>query len=387
VPQELTSLPWYLVSYTAPTGLVYEVTSQDDSTADAVESAGHFLRNFVGLDLADVLGPDGFSVEPPAHLSVTALDATAHSVVVRSAEGTVIGRPMTDPRSPASSWRDPAEAAKWVRALDEVAERLRVDRGVSKRMTVTNGYGSLTAHFGRMAVSVAGADPDVRDEAQLFDYIDRYVAFQLLDSEDQLLDRDRTFMAQWRDQIAEDRRIWEQAAERVFADVDPTLGGFDNWRIELEEDRPVPFRFDDDDPGSEDDDDYDPLLEHQTPNRSYFRVEHRRTPPDWQPPPPTRKRLLLPQLSIRTDECSTSLYRSINTKGTVDLTESVAFLADWLQDDIIEHTETAWPTCPGHEHPLALGGPHDTTWTCPRTDREIAEVGHLRDPRPPAVTA
>jgi hypothetical protein len=54
-------------------------------------------------------------------------------------------------------------------------------------------------------------------------------------------------------------------------------------------------------------------------------------------------------------------------------------LADLIQDDALEELwGTAWPTCPGHNHP-AQPSLQDgrATWVCPRSHRPLAPIGDL----------
>lgn len=262
---------------------------------------------------------------------------------------------------PASAWSDPAEADRWTLALARIAERERSERGVDRPWSVTSGYGWLWANFAGMRVRIAGVGAEVSDEADLFELIDRWVAFELLDSEDSLLDRDREYMALWRSRLPDEKRIWEQAAETVFADVDPALNLHRSWEVVLQEDKlDVRWPRDDERQGV------------------WSKVTFH--PSGWTPPEPSRRPLLLPHFDLNTDTCGTSLFRPYMEEGISGLAEAVATIAEWLQEDIIEHTWAAWPKCPEHEHPLVLAGRDGTTWTCPTTERPVAEVGRLLGP-------
>jgi hypothetical protein len=357
----------YLVSYRSAARVVAEVSCTAESEAQAIKFAQAALRRLDGFDTVVILGPDGGLVDPSATLSVTqtGIVETAerpHETVL-GADGMPLGEMALDGR-PASAWPDPAEAAEWVNALARIAVQQSTERGVDKPTSVTNGYGSLWANYGRRRIQVAGADAEVRDEAELFELIDRWIAFELLDSEDALLDRDREYVAQWRARLPTEQAVWERAAERVFSDLDPSLVAGQDWRIVVEEDEL-------DRPRRLIDDDY----------QASYSV-HVRYPAGWQRSKPVRRRLLLPRLALKTATSGTNLFRGIRPEGASSIDDAVAYLAEWLQDEIIEDTSAAWPKCPDHEHPLTLAGPHSTTWTCPATDLAVAEVGHLLDGTP-----
>ena len=61
--------------------------------------------------------------------------------------------------------------------------------------------------------------------------------------------------------------------------------------------------------------------------------------------------------------------------------EAVVFLADLVQDDVIERCWQPWPECPGHGHPARprVRG-NRPEWVCPRTGALLAEIGHLPAP-------
>jgi hypothetical protein len=356
----------YLVSYRSTTGWFAEVSCSAMSESQAVEFARRVLSDGHGLDTVMLVGPDGTLVDSSATLSVTQTgiveDEPSHETVL-GADGTPL-EDLAPDGEPTSAWPDPAEAARWVRALDRIAAQQRTERGVDKPTTITNGYGSLWANFGRLRIRVAGEHAEVRDEAELFEVIDRWIAFELLNSEDALLDRDREYMAQWRARLPAEQEDWEHAAERVFADLDPDITAQQNWRIVVEEDElDRPRRLPDDDcPG----------------NYS----AHVRYPAGWQRTEPARRPLLLPRLALKTETSGTGLLQGISQEGAGSIDDAVAYLAGWLQEEIIDVTSTAWPKCPDHEHPLTLAGPNGTTWTCPATDLAVAEVGHLLDRDP-----
>ena len=61
------------------------------------------------------------------------------------------------------------------------------------------------------------------------------------------------------------------------------------------------------------------------------------------------------------------------------------FAADWIgqvQDDVIEATSAAWPSCPAHSHPMTLELEGEWfAWCCPETGKQVAEYGGLVDIR------
>jgi hypothetical protein len=63
------------------------------------------------------------------------------------------------------------------------------------------------------------------------------------------------------------------------------------------------------------------------------------------------------------------------------LVEAVVFLADLVQDDVIEKSWQPWPECPGHGHPAQPLVRHDRPeWVCPHTGAPLSEIGHLISP-------
>ncbi|MGN6473128.1 MAG: hypothetical protein ACTHK4_05705 [Mycobacteriales bacterium] len=258
---------------------------------------------------------------------------------------------MRKEQHPIESWPHREEVERWITALARVATRERDDRGLDETWSVTYEYGSLWANYSRLRVPVAGPHPDVADEAELFEVIDRWVAFELINRADQLIDRDREYIAWYRAQLPAQRALWEQAAERVFRDVEATTATRWEWELVLHEDEPDWPRRDPDD-------------ERQGVFVTAISSE--------MPEEPPRRPLLLPDLWLH-DARGARVYLG----EAADLDQAVNRLAGEVQELIIEELWRAWPRCPEHEHPLELDGPPATTWTCPTTGQAIAEVGEL----------
>lgn len=251
---------------------------------------------------------------------------------------------------PASAWPDRAEADRWTRALTDVAGRQKLDRGVVEPFSVTAGYGALWANFGPIRTRVAGAYAEVRDEQDLFEQVDRWVAFERGGGTTNLLDRDREFIDQLWARLPEEKAVWEDAARRVFRDLETTTSLRGGWRVavrEDEEDWPAP----------------------PEPGRSGIWITRTTLPADWRPP---RRPLLLPELWLECERWATSLPR-----GVPSFSEAVAFVADKVQDEVIDDSWEAWPECREHGHPLNLTTNEAAYWTCPATGVAVAEVGSL----------
>jgi hypothetical protein len=66
-------------------------------------------------------------------------------------------------------------------------------------------------------------------------------------------------------------------------------------------------------------------------------------------------------------------------RGTVDIEDATVELADLVQNDVLEDLwGTAWPACPGHDHPASprmIDGM--ATWVCGKTGAKLADVGNL----------
>lgn len=253
------------------------------------------------------------------------------------------------PDLPASSWPDAQEAERWVRALARTAERQRADRDVDEPYTVTSAYGVLWVNYGPLRFSVAGADVEVTSEQQLSDQIDRWVAFERHGGQQNLLDRDRASIDEWRAALPTIQALYEQAARLVFRDLEVTTSLRWHWRVSVHEDEQPPPPF---------------------PSRATGTgIWISETEPGCQP---SRRPARLPLLWLDTDHFGTAL-----TTGVRSVAEAVALVADAVQDTVIEEIHGAWPACPNHGHPLALGGADGTSWTCPTTQLPVADVGGL----------
>jgi hypothetical protein len=226
---------------------------------------------------------------------------------------------------------------------------MRAERGVEEPTKLTAGYGALWASFGRCRLRVAGPHADVVDEARLFEEIDRWVAFERSAGPGIVLDRDLAVIEEWRARLPLAQAVWEEAAALVFHDVEATTSLRWTWRITVHDDEEA----------------FPDLPEGVS---GVFFAEVR--PADWEPP---RRKLALPELWLETDSFG---IRLPEPDGSAD---AVAHVADRVQDEVMEEIVTTWPPCPGHQHPLAVGG-DDTLalWVCPGEGALSVPIGSLR---------
>jgi hypothetical protein len=90
---------------------------------------------------------------------------------------------------------------------------------------------------------------------------------------------------------------------------------------------------------------------------------------------PGRRELPAPVLELR-------LPRTWFELPTLDdVTEARLFLADRVQDHVVEELHGAWPVCAGHPHPMRpelVGG--EAVWRCPVDVTRVHAVGALPAP-------
>jgi hypothetical protein len=98
----------------------------------------------------------------------------------------------------------------------------------------------------------------------------------------------------------------------------------------------------------------------------------------------------IPSVDFDRDTIVDSLVNDLAAEG-IDCDEYIPDLPDGsvdpifaidaigqIQDDVIEALSTAWPSCPGHSHPMSLEFTETwLAWCCPATGRQIAEYGGL----------
>ncbi len=156
------------------------------------------------------------------------------------------------------------------------------------------------------------------------------------------------------DQLDAGMALWRQAAAVVFADVEATTDIRWRWHVTLHGDEL----------------DWSPRRHRSHESGAYgSRVIVR--PADWKPP---RRPQQIPELWLEAHGNGTSLGVGY------DLHQAVEFVAERVQDWIIDEQWHAWPQCPRHEHPAALGSQGTSpTWVCPLDRQVIAEVGKLGD--------
>jgi hypothetical protein len=256
----------------------------------------------------------------------------------------------------ASGWPDQAQVRRWDGVLERIALREFVERGVEERASVVFEFGVLSARFGSYRHAVSGSEA-VKDEDELFRAIDYWIAFERdggLDA-NELLDRDRVIVDRWMERLPRGQQGWQECADLVSRDVNRTSPL--NWapRVTIHDEEEVWPR------------------------------------PDFGPPPqpgvaawgvgmwivaadrePARRPLLLPELWISMDRYEVRL-----PSDCVDRDGRLGFLADQLQEWVIEEIWGAWPECPDHVHPLESQG---SVWLCPTTERVVATIGDLPTP-------
>lgn len=248
---------------------------------------------------------------------------------------------------PASEWPDGAERQFWTDALRAVAERERVERGVEEPVRVTVGYGALWGYYGRIRIRLAGQHAQLRDEKELFEEIDRWVAFERPSGPGNRLDRDRAVMDAWRARLPELQAIWERAAQRVFDDVVATTPIRWTWRISVHQDE---------------------ILFPDIPD-GVMGIWASTYPAGRAP---DRRALALPELWLDAEGWAISLPQPHGD------TDAIVHVADKVQDEVMEELCTTWPTCRGHGHPLAIDASSDVaSWVCPYGGGIVAEIGSL----------
>src|SRR5829696_811856 len=215
--------------------------------------------------------------------------------------------------------------------LAGVAQRLRAERGVDDPWRLTVGWGALWAEYGDLRLRVAGEGAEPRAPDDLFDEIDSWVAFDRIAGPGQVLARDRQAMAEWRQRIPAVQQFWERVARRVFRDVEATTDLRLPWKVVVHEDEPdwsaIHADLMDGVDGGIDAVGGIVLMDKPMPQ-------------------PGRRPLNFPQIWLETPRTGRSLPEM------ADEAEATGYLADLVQEDIIEEVHGAWPECPRHPHPL-----------------------------------
>jgi hypothetical protein len=256
---------------------------------------------------------------------------------------------MCSDEQPTSTWLDAEESARWARAVEEIARRERIERGVNEPYSVTSEFGALWVNYGALRVRVAGGE-EVWSEKDLYEHVDRWVAFERNGGAWELLDRDREFMDQWRAGLPEEQALWQEAAVKVFRDIQSTTNLRWTGRVAIHGDQeiwPLPP------PGS----------------RAGIWIRPGGEV-DWKS---GRRRLLLPQLWLDSEQ-----WRTLLPRGVVNLPDAIAKVVNQVQDKVMDEAFTIWPPCPEHGHPLMVVRSPRPAWVCPATRDEIAAVGELR---------
>jgi hypothetical protein len=160
-------------------------------------------------------------------------------------------------------------------------------------------------------------------------------------------------MAEWRERVPAARLFWEDIARRVFRDVEATTDLHLPWQVVVHEDEP----------------DWPALPSGVHDGIGGIVLT------DVPVPQLGRRTSAFPQVWIETPHTGRSL------PVMDDETEATGYLADLVQDDVIEEIHGAWPLCPRHPHPLEL---HDMdtarpTWRCPKTPDIAVPIGELAE--------
>lgn len=259
---------------------------------------------------------------------------------------------VDDETMPLTDWPDVVESQRWQRALDDLAERILRERGVSEAKSLSSHHATLWVNFGDLRVRVAGPTAEVSDEAELFALIDFWVAFERVGAPGVLLDRDQEVVAAWKARLPTEVALWRRATEVVFADVEATTDIRWTWTVTVHEDEEDWSDF----PGEVHQQGLDRLSTTDAASR-------------WKP---GRRALLLPELWLEADKDATTLGVGY------DLNEAIGFVAGCVQDWVMDDIRRAWPKCPRHEHPADLGNSDaPPTWICPADEQPIAVVGAL----------
>lgn len=245
---------------------------------------------------------------------------------------------------------------RWHRALAAAAERLHDERGIADPWQLAVGWEVLWAEYGELSLRVTGEGADLDGPDELFDEIDRWVAWDRPAGPGRVLDRDRQAMAAWRARLPELQQFWEGVARRVFRIVAASTGLEVTWTVVVHEDEAVWPTF----PGSR--------------TGVFVGVIS-----DGDPPPLARRPLAFPQVWLE----SPLAHRHL--RDMTDEVEATAELFAELQDDVFEEVHGAWPRCPRHPHPLDMSWTDDgrPVWRCtttPETTFDIDETPGLGGP-------
>ncbi|SFP30813.1 hypothetical protein SAMN05660464_2706 [Geodermatophilus dictyosporus] len=191
---------------------------------------------------------------------------------------------------------------------------------------------------------MGGEAPDVQDPSGLFDDVDHWVAFERAAGPGRVLDRDRQAVAVYRARLPEAQRFWERVTGRLVPDVERTTGLELRWRVRVREDEEV------------------------WPGPSVVGGTLLSGPVE-----PVRRPLLFPQIWFEAPNVSRQLPEM------TDEDEALAYLADLVQEAVVEELHGAWPECPRHTHPLTvqLSAEGRPVWQCPRDPSVRIAVGSL----------
>jgi hypothetical protein len=251
------------------------------------------------------------------------------------------------------NWPDQEEWNRWQDALAGAARRLKEERGVEEPWRLAVGWGALWAEYGDLRLRVAGEGIEVTDPDDLFDEVDHWVAFDRHAGPGRVLDRDRQAMAEWRHRLPAVRQFWEKVAVHVFRDVEATTDLRLPWKVVVHEDEP----------------DWAAIRNSVDGGISAVGGVLMDIPTPW----PGRRPSNFPQVWIETPHTGRSLPEMD------DEADAIGYLADMVQEDVIDEIHGAWPQCPRHSHPLEVHY-SDTArpvWKCPTTPDIAVAIGEL----------
>ncbi len=267
----------------------------------------------------------------------------------------------------------------WEDAARRCAARLREDRGVSDSWSVTNDSGGLWVTYDGIRVQV-GAGADITSEQGLFEEIDSWVAHERPAGPGRWLPRDAAAVRE-ADHAARRCVAWFQAAAtRLAADLENAWGVSTVWQV-------TESQVDPSWPGEE----RLPAmpLDNEVREGIWGELVEVGAVVTGQPPPtPVTGRVSWPEIRILMTAADgsgaglTAPYWELT--GEDDAVDELAVL---FEDALMEEVWGYWPTCPAHDHALAITRVDGVaTWWCSEAGQDLAAVGSLtRDPHAPVL--
>lgn len=262
------------------------------------------------------------------------------------------------------------ERARWVSALERIANRIRTERGVEEPVDARWQRGRLWGHYGDLQILLSGPpgpDEPVTSEDALFRHVDAWVAFDRDDWLDahgrvqlgagRILDRDRDLVRAWRHRLPQLRDRYQLALELLLADVERTTDLRPFGQVTVNDDAAVKLR-----PWDVSDD----LPVEVRSHHSDAALEER----------PLEVPGLWFEFGDDTHVITHALPDADSTAECVQVL--AAHVTTWMVDMLFR----AWPECPHHAHPLEIdAGSDPPQWICPRDVTVPATpIGSLASP-------